>query len=423
MLGIHFGRGGGRIDTLGEVKLMRACSRWFLSVVAGLVLVLGFIPPTAHADPGDATAPPVRASIQNYWQARSNFARSNFARSNFGALREEAASTFGLADAPADAAVQRAIDGAMLRCGATGFDAYVDQQLAGLSPEELAFLLDSGALEFPAMEALVFGSGAETGFTDRGQSKALTKTFRDLQKFWSTSSPDIDLVALHGDMLRDPERISRLLVVLYGFSPADADGYAKLVAAVMTEVPAFAGGESALFTLNAFSFSGKGDPDPFIAGLPAKIVIGDGFLGALSAMGLEDVGTRVVLAHEYAHQIQTELNLFESPLTGPEATRRAELMADAYAGYFAVHPRGLSLNAKRIVDVQQTFYELGDCSFDDLGHHGTPDQGRRASAWATDLAAGARPKGHILAADTFATLFDAQLPAIVSPDAGSTAGG
>ncbi|HEY5783952.1 MAG TPA: hypothetical protein VIT65_04165 [Microlunatus sp.] len=377
---------------------------------------MGFMVPAAQADPGDETAPPVRASIQNYWQARSNFARSNYARSNFGALREETASTFGLADAPADVAVQRAIDGANLRCGATGFDAYVDQLLAGLGPEELAFLLDSGALEFPAMEALVFGSSAEPAFTDRGQSKAITKTFRDLQKFWPTPSPDIDLVDLHGDMLRDPLRISRLLVVLYGFTQADADGYAKLVAAAVAEVPAFAGGESAIFTLNAFSFSGKGDPDPFIAGLPAKVVVGDGFLGALSAMGLEDVGARVVLAHEYAHQIQTESNLFDSPLTGPEATRRAELMADAYASYFAVHPRGLSLNAKRVADVQQTFYELGDCSFDDLGHHGTPDQGRRTSAWAADLAE-ARPKGHILPADTFATLFDAQLPTIVSPDA------
>ena len=384
---------------------------------------MGFMVPAAQADPGDETAPPVRASIQNYWQARSNYARSNYARSNFGALREETASTFGLADAPADVAVQRAIDGASLRCGATGFDAYVDRLLAGLSSEELAFLLDSGALEFPAMEALVFGSGAESDFTDRGQSKALTKTFRDLQKFWSAPAPDIDLVAMHGDMLRHPERISRLLVVLYGFSQADADEHAELVAAAVAEVPALAGGDSALFTLNAFSFSGKGDPDPFIAGLRAKVVIGDGFLDALSAMGLDDVGAPVVLAHEYAHQIQTESNLFDSPLTGPEATRRAELMADAYAGYFAVHPRGLSLNAKRVVDVQQTFYELGDCSFDDLGHHGTPDQGRRASTWAADLAAGARPKGHILPAETFATLFDAQLPAIVSPDASSTAGG
>lgn len=394
---------------------MRALSRWSVSVLAGILLVFGFIVPVAHADDG-ATAPPVRASIQNYWQARSNFARSNYARSNFGALREETASKFGLEAAPADVAVQNAIDGSAYRCGTTGFDAYVDQLLTGLSQDELAFLLDSGALEFPAMEALVFGPDAGAGVADRKQAKALTKTYRKLQSFWSTSS-DADLIAMHGDMLSNPQRISRLLVVLYGFSPSDADGYANLVATVIKDVPAFADGDSPLFTLNAFSFTGKGDPDPFIAGLPSKVVIGDGFLGALTAMGIDDVGAPVVLAHEYAHQVQAELNLFDSTLTGPAATRRVELMADAYASYFAVHARGLNLNAKRVKDVQQTFFELGDCSFDDLGHHGTPEQGLRASTWAIELADSARQQGKIMPAATFASLFDAELPAIVSPDA------
>ncbi|HEU5486018.1 MAG TPA: hypothetical protein VFU98_14005, partial [Microlunatus sp.] len=90
---------------------MHACSRWFVSIAAGLALVASILAPPAHADPGEATTSPVRAALQNYWQARSNFARSNFARSNFSALREETASKFGLEDAPADEAVQEAIDG------------------------------------------------------------------------------------------------------------------------------------------------------------------------------------------------------------------------------------------------------------------------------------------------------------------------
>jgi hypothetical protein len=390
---------------------MRAFSRWSVAVVVGLALALGLMVPTAAADPGDPT-PPVKASIQNYWQARSNFARSNF-----GALREETASKFGLADSPSEVAVQRAINPEHYQCARTSFDGYVDQLLAGLTQDELVFLLDSGVLEFPAMEALVFGSSADADFAEWDQAKALTKTFRDLQNFWTVPSSDIVSIAMHGAMLRDPKRISRLLVVLYRFSPAEADGYADAVADVVKDVAAFADGDSALFTLNAFSFSGKGDPDPLIAALPDKIVIGDGFLGALNAMGIGDVGARVALAHEFAHQIQAELNLFDSPLTGPEATRRTELMADAYASYYAVHPRGLALNAKRVVDVERTFFELGDCVFDSPGHHGTPNQGVRASAWAADLAASARPQGHILPAAAFAARFDAQLPQIVAPDA------
>ena len=228
-------------------------------------------------------------------------------------LREETASKFGLADAPSAVAVHRAINGEDYQCGPTRFDAYVDHLLAALTDPELDFLLDSGVLEFPAMEALIFGAGSKADFADRSHDKALTKTLRALRSFWPTSSADADLIAMHGDMLRDPQRISRLLVVLYGFSQADADGYADSVAQVVQDVPAFAGGHSALFTLNAFSFSGKGDPDPFVASLSAKTVIGDGFLGALTAMGIDDVGAPVVLAHEYAHQIQAESNLFARP--------------------------------------------------------------------------------------------------------------
>jgi hypothetical protein len=394
---------------------MQSLSRWFFSVLVAALLVAGFLVPVAHADSGDE-APLVRPSIQHYQQARSNFARSNFARSNFGALREETSDTFGLADSLSEAVVQGAIDGDAYLCGPTGFDTYVNQLLAGLTQPELEFLLNSGALEFPAMEALVFGSGADDTFAGRDRRQALIKTFRDLQKFAPTTQ-NPDLVPMGGAMLRDAGRISRLLVALYGIPQAEADEYANAVAGVVQDVPAFAGGDSPLFTLNAFSFSGEGDPDPFIAGLPAKVVVGEGFLDALTVMGVGDIGAPVVLAHEYAHQLQVEHHLFDSTLTGPEATRRVELMADAYASYFAVHPRGLSLNEKRVGQVQQTFFELGDCMFGDVGHHGTPNQGRRASTWAAGLADAARPQGHVLPAQTFATLFDAELPTIVQPDA------
>ncbi len=92
-------------------------------------------------------------------------------------------------------------------------------------------------------------------------------------------------------------------------------------------------------------------------------------------------------------------------------------MADAFAGYYAVHAKGLSLNARRVTQVQQTFFELGDCSFDDAGHHGTPEQGRRASAWAAELASTTKPRGQVLPAPELAALFDAELATIVAVDA------
>ena len=140
------------------------------------------------------------------------------------------------------------------------------------------------------------------------------------------------------------------------------------------------------------------------------MIFGDGIVDALNALGIGDVGPRVVLAHEFGHHIQFEDGLFDSPLTGPEATRRTELMADAFGTYFAVHAKGLSLNRKRVLNAEQTFFEVGDCSFTNNGHHGTPLQRMRAAAWGASVADAARPQSYILPSRTFAAMFDQKLP-------------
>lgn len=91
-------------------------------------------------------------------------------------------------------------------------------------------------------------------------------------------------------------------------------------------------------------------------------------------------------------------------------------MADAFGTYFTTHARGLALNTKRVLQVEQSFYQVGDCQFASDGHHGTPLQRLRASTWAADYADAARPQGKILPSLTFARLFEEQLPSIVAPD-------
>ena len=179
----------------------------------------------------------------------------------------------------------------------------------------------------------------------------------------------------------------------------------------------FAGGNNPLFTLNAFAFSAEGDPDPLVQGLPDKLIFGDGIVDALNALGIGDVGPRAVMGHEFGHHVQFEDGLFDSPLTGAEATRRTELMADAMGTYFAVHARGLALNAKRVLDAEQAFFEVGDCQFASPGHHGTPLQRLRAATWGAGVANAARPQGHVLPSLTFAATFEQQLPILVAPDA------
>jgi hypothetical protein len=223
---------------------------------------------------------------------------------------------------------------------------------------------------------------------------------------------------MHGSMLNDTARVSRTLVEVFGFTPANATARAKLIADKIASTPAFQGGDNPIFTLNAFAFTPEEEDDPeAFAGVPDKLIFGDGILDALEAMGISDVGPRAVLGHEFGHHVQFEDNLFESPLTGAEATRRTELMADAMGTYFVTHSRGLSLNTRRVLEAERSFFEVGDCAFDDRGHHGTPNQRLRAATWGAQLATSAQKQGHILPSLTVADRFEDVLPVIVAPDA------
>ena len=136
-----------------------------------------------------------------------------------------------------------------------------------------------------------------------------------------------------------------MIGVLFGVDQAEADETAALVKEVIAESPALDGGRNPIFTLNAFAFSAEGETDPIFQGMPDKMVFGEGLGNALDALGVGVPGAKAVIGHEMAHHVQYEQGYFESPLTGPEATRRTELMADAFGTYFVAHPRGMELKA------------------------------------------------------------------------------
>ena len=272
----------------------------------------------------------------------------------------------------------------------------------------------------PTYDALFFGSNTDARYDLRSDSRqSLTKAFTVVKRFWDIESSDIQLMATHGSMLQDASRVAAVLQLPlpeFGMTRAAAEAEAADIAEVASQ-GFFDGGDNPLFTLDAFAFTAEGDPDPAVAGPPDKLIFGDGILDALDAMGIGDVGARVVRGHEFGHHVQFEDGLFSSPLTGAEATRRTELMADAFGSYFATHARGLALNAKRVLQAEQTSFEVGDCQFADPGHHGTPLQRLRSATWAVELANAARPQGKILPSLTFADLFEKELPEIVAPDA------
>ncbi|GAB47696.1 hypothetical protein [Mobilicoccus pelagius] len=307
------------------------------------------------------------------------------------------------------------IDGSQYQCGPTEFAAWQRQSTADWTDEDFQILDALGAFDLPTYEALVYGSENDPAFALRSDAQVLQKTFRKLKKFWDIKSDDIQLMAMHGDMMRDPARTSRVYQTVFGVPKAEADELASLLAEFIAQ-PKFQGGNHPLFTLNAFAFSSYGEDVDGLGVIGDRIVMGDGILRAYREMGYGDVAPQAILAHEFGHHVQFELRM-HGDVASPEATRRTELHADAAAAYFLSHPRGMSMQIKRVTQFLRVFYSIGDCGFDSNGHHGTPNQRERAGNWAYQLQESARPKGKVLSAAEFTRRFEAVLPQLVAPDA------
>lgn len=324
-----------------------------------------------------------------------------------------------LVEIPAKAAVLQAVEPS--ECASTLLNDYVDGLIADMTNEQLTFLLAhfDTLLDVPTYDALFFGTTGDPDYALESHARQLQNTFRDLRRFWDIESDDIQLMAMHGDVLLDADRIAATLTAMVAagetdpMTPAEIQLEAQTVADFMQTQGDFY--DNPLWTLNAYAFSGEDETDPVLAALPDKLVFGDGILAAYDSFGLGDVGPRVIMAHEFAHHVQFELGVFDTGPSDPAAaTRRTELMADAMASYYGVHKKGLALNKKRVTDTLLSFYTVGDCSFASPGHHGTPLQRERAADWGADLAAAAQPKSYVLPAETFVALFEEALPGIIS---------
>lgn len=305
------------------------------------------------------------------------------------------------------------------QCQSTPLRDWLSNEMSDVNGINLLLLSLFGGDQIPTYDALLFGQQSKDNVfgIDGSYTNELNREMKNLKRFWDFDGSDIQLIPMHGDVYQDLDRITHVYEVLYGMDHATALSYAELVQDIVLSDPGMEGGENPYFTFNAFAF----DPAPQDVeelGLTKRIIVGDGILQGMRGIGLGDKAAPLgVLAHEYGHQVQYAKNLFDSPLTGPEATRRTELMADAFGTYFVVHARGTSLNAQRTLDVQKSFYNVGDCSFASSGHHGTPNQRLKSSQFAVNVIEAAPNEGHKLPALAFDAKFEQALPQIVAPDA------
>ena len=295
----------------------------------------------------------------------------------------------------------------------TRINLWLAEQLADWDSEVIFYALETAMLDLPTYYALVFENNpANQTFGVNGEyTQKMTKTFKDLKRFWNIQSNNIVLTAMHGSMLQDRTKLIKTYTVVYGLSPSLAAAYADLVIEFLTYFPQYRNGDHPIFTFNAFaqkSFTLTG-----VGLIPDKIIMGDGIMQAYTAIGYGDVAVPAILAHEFGHHIQFQLGLFGDE-ESPEATRRTELMADAYSAYYLSHARGASMQWKRVEQFLQVFYNIGDCGFTNDGHHGTPTQRMAAAAWGYSVANNAQKQGHILTAQQFTALFEEQLPSLIT---------
>lgn len=400
---------------------------------AGLGLVLAVslgAPAVAVADtPSASTSQPSASSSVEQALASSNLSpalqakvRAAFAKlpANWAAKREATAKKLGLEDHDWRGTAQGAINPSDYECSTTKLDGWLDGELAGIDRSVLRLLSDASAFDVPTYDALVFGkeSSSNTFGVTGDDTNPLNHAMKKLRGFWDIDGSSIQLIPMHGSMMTNPTRVSRVYEVAFGLSKADADEVANAVVELVKSQSGLRGGDNPIFTFNAFAYDPTGDQEALDLGITKRIVMGDGVLAGLDGVGLTDkAAAEAVLAHEYGHQVQYAKGLFESPLTGPEATRRTELMADALGTYAMVHSRGLAVNAKRTLQVNQSFYQVGDCSYTSDGHHGTPNQRLRASQWAVSVVDSNKKQGHKLTALQFDALFEKALPSFVAPGA------
>jgi len=291
-------------------------------------------------------------------------------------------------------------------------------------PDVFNTLIGLAADIVPALDAILFETEATPGsqvFGYNGEyNRREAKIERDVKRFWDINSGGIQLVAMKGTMLLDVNRVARVYEAAFVNSDgtpithAQALFFANIVRTTLLQSVTMDRGNWPLFSFNAFAVPAGG-------GQPNKIAMGDGVLESYKAIGFDDVAPAAVYAHEFGHHIQFQRGYFNDRFatTGSEAERTmyTELMSDAFSAYYLTHKRGAAMNKHRVAQFLQVFFDIGDCAFDDPGHHGTPNQRMRAANFGFSVAAQAQKQGHILTADQFHRLFVAAYPGLVAPDA------
>jgi len=290
-------------------------------------------------------------------------------------------------------------------------------------------VLDLAAPDVATIEALLFElfrpGTQQFGYTGEFNTVMLN-TESSVKSFWGWTTPNVLLGAMKGSVLLNKPVVAFIYRTF--FTDEDANGnpipitatqaaeLADQLADLVANTRSLKGGNHPLFSFNAFAL-------PAIPGLAAdKVVMGDGVLEGYAAAGLGNIAAlapQAVYGHEFGHHIQfkngygPELPGANAETSDAEFTRYTELMADAYSGYYLAHQNLGKTTKQQIRDAERAFFNLGDCAFDNPGHHGTPNQREAAVDFGMQVASEGGP---LLNQQAFHARFVTKYPDLIAPD-------
>jgi hypothetical protein len=304
-------------------------------------------------------------------------------------------------------------------CDLTTLDEYRASLIKEFTEDEFFLISNFGSIAF--LEGVFFDSKNDKDYfgVDGQFTSSMQKTFVDLKVFWDIPT-DIQLSDAHGATFKNVPIVAAIIELAFNNfdeegnpSPVPHDQAVEIAELLKTafSAPVFQDYNHPLFTFNALASPGI----PGL-GIGPKIVMGDGIMEVYAKLGFRTTADRLILAHEYGHQIQYA-NEYITEAPSPEVTRRIELMADTYAAYFLAHGQGAFIQpliTKRFV---KTAFSIGDCGFDRNGHHGTPNQRGKAADLGSKLAKRRGLVDKKYSSQEIFELFEAELPNLIAPDA------
>mmetsp|Transcript_26220 Transcript_26220/g.38002 ORF Transcript_26220/g.38002 Transcript_26220/m.38002 type:complete len:762 (-) Transcript_26220:105-2390(-) len=219
------------------------------------------------------------------------------------------------------------------------------------------------------------------------------------EDFWRSnivSTEDVLLLGAHGSMLKERNKVIPTIKLMWpSMSETQVNDLFEDIQGLINGIPLTF--DNPLLSLNALAAPG-GDILGNGVIFPAAIVMGDGIIDKLLDMGLGANGPDFVHAHEYAHQVQFDLGVYNDANAPPSPidTRDKELMADAFSAYFLSHDNGGNMSTPEILELHKTAFTIGDCNFESKNHHGTPSQRSCASMWGAMQAINGNERRNVL---------------------------